>query len=178
MGGQTEQNKAASGLQEKYGNLFNDISGQDFKTKNLFEDYKTPFDFKNFTKQLDELYNTGAGEINRTTAEDVSAAGRNTAERLASQGITGGSILNSAVDSSKNPILKNKMSALDQLRQQKSSGYMTAMGQENQNKFAETSASQSVFSDNMMNLFRKYGLLSGNLGQQENNIGNLQGTTW
>lgn len=178
MGGQTPQEKAASELQNKYGDLFNKISGQDFQTKNLFENYKTPFDFGNFTKQLDELYNTGVGEVNRSANEDMTQAASNTAERLASQGINGGSIANSAIDSSKNPILKNKMSALDQLRKNKQSGYIGAMESDNRNNFMNTSASQDVFSQNMMNLFRKYGMMDQNLGGQQSNLGNLQDTNW
>lgn len=158
--------------------MFNDINNQDFSTQNLFSDYKTPFGFNDFTKQLDELFNNQTNQINQSAASDTSMAGKDTAERLASQGITGGSLYNNTVSNSSIPINKNKYNALSQLTNSKAGAYMGAMNAENANKFATTGANQNVLNDNTMNLFRKYGLLGGNLNSQQSNLGNLKNTNW
>jgi hypothetical protein len=167
--GDSQKAKGASALQntlkQHYGQIGND---QGF---DAFNNYKTPFGFNEMSDVLNKTFDLNSESINRTADSGINKAQRDTAERLASQGNTGGSVLNTAVNASANPINISRFNTLQDLATSREGRNINLMDRANQNQFQNTSAKLQA-------LLSKYGLLSGNLGQQQGNISNLNDKTF
>ena len=174
----TQQSKAASQLYGDERNFGTQLQGMNPQVTNRFNGYQDPFSYGNEESAINQMYNQEQGDINRTAASDTANSNRGTASRLASQGITGGSVLNSAVNEGANNVSKNKYNALSNLKSTRLGLEPGLMENANNRQFAQTGAAQNVDFQNMNNLFQKYGMIAGNYGQQGNAINNLQKTNW
>ncbi len=112
-----------------------------------------PFSYNDISSQLKQLLGQQTGQLNTEAAADTTAANRGTAARLASEGVTGGSILNNSIATNANNVNKNKYSALSSLLTNNTNQNVGAMNQSNTNQF------------------EKYGLLMNNLGNFSNSNG-------
>lgn len=177
MAGQSDREKEAQEQQKRLNEMLSSIQGQNFQVENLFQDYKDPFGYTDMKTQLDQMLSSGKADINRETAENIANYQKGVSGRYASQGI-GGPMLEEAIREGRSKLAKDKLSALSQLTQFGAGKNIDLMNIGNQNKFRSTGASQNVLGQNMNNLFQKYGLLGGTMGQMQNNIGNFSDDTW
>jgi hypothetical protein len=127
--------------------------------------------------QLKQLTDLGIQDVNRTAEGQINAGQQDTAARMASQGITGGSVLNSQVGANRNNVNKSRFNAIQGLKSNNVNANLSAMGMENQNQFQNTNAAQGVDMNNLMAKFRKYGMVGDVYGQKQSNLGNLSDTT-
>jgi hypothetical protein len=145
MSGVSEQEQASSKL---YGDL------------NNLSNYKTPYSYADKINSLNKYYQSATNDLNTQANEDIALSNKNTAGRLASQGVTGGGLLNSAVASGANNITKNKFSALSQLKTAQAGQNASAMSESNQDSLNEYMAA-----------LKKYGAIQGS-------IAGLNDDTW
>ena len=177
--GESAQQEQAGKTMGMLDNLYNQISGFNPNVGNRFAGYQSPFDYTRKRVNLDEIYNLGRQDIERSTAEAIADSSKGTVGRLNSQGITGGSVLDEAVKRGQKDIYKGKQNALQMLTSDKASKDIGLMNQENADRFAITSGAQKVDMENILNMFRKYGLLQGGLGARMSNQGFYSGSnTW
>jgi len=178
MGGTSDREKKADINQQSIDDLLKQIQGINPNVDNRFDKFQFPFDYNAEKKNLDELHNLGLSDINRISENAISDNSKNTAGRLASQGITGGSILDDSIKKGQKDIFKGKFNAIRDLQKNTEAQDIGLMNQENRNQFNLTGAAQDVDFRNMYELFRKYGLLGntqrlslGNLGNYSNSSG-------
>ena len=178
MAGSSDRSSAAQSVDSQLSDLYGKINGQDFQANNRFNNYTPMFGYRDMSKTLDNLYNSQAGALRASAGQDIQQSNKSLASRLASQGITGGSILNDQLESSAGNIRNSNYNALQQLglgRQQQEAGLMN---QSNQDQFRTTQAAQSVDLDNMRNLLSKYGLMNSASATRSGNLQNMDDTTW
>ncbi len=164
MGGQSPQEQAA---QQQYNDLraFNPTVG------NRFANYRPQFGYQDESNALDQQYNQMSNNLLTQSNADTAATVRGITQRLAAQGITGGSIMNNAITGAQNAGSKARVNALGNLKARRLSLTPGLMDSANNQQFAITNAAQNMDLQNMMNQFRKYGMV----GQS---IGGLDNTTW
>lgn len=145
-----------------------DISGQ---AKQLYgqagQDYggfSYPYGISEQRSALDALNEQGMQDINRNAQEDVFGAQRGMAARLASQGITGGSIANQALSQQTSPIYRSKYNALQGLKTARLGQEQGLMNEENQRKYGLMAG--------------KYNALASLLGGRSQAAQGLDDTTW
>ena len=178
MSGSSSRDDAANQLNSELAGYQNQINNINPNVENRFNDYQDQFNAGSFQSTLDRINQSALGAINRRTNEAVSRGQANTAARLASQGITGGSILNSGVQQAADSANEGGFEATQQQGANYLGRYYDMMNQLNANKFRNTSAAQGADQQNYSNLMAKYGLKSGAYGQQMSNLGNLSDKTW
>lgn len=176
MAGQSDREKEAQEQQKRLNEMLSSIQGQNFQVQNLFQDYKDPFGYTDMKTQLDQMLSSGKADINRETAENIANYQKGVSGRYASQGI-GGPMLEEAIREGRSKLAKDKLSALSQLTQFGAGKNIDLMNIGNQNKFRNTGASQNVLGQNINNLFQKYGLMGGTMGQMQGNLQNFDDTT-
>ena len=176
MAGQSDREKEAQEQQKRLNEMLSSIQGQNFQVQNLFQDYKDPFGYTDMKTQLDQMLSSGKADINRETAENIANYQKGVSGRYASQGI-GGPMLEEAIKEGRSKLAKDKLSALSQLTQFGAGKNIDLMNIGNQNKFRSTGASQNVLGQNINNLFQKYGLMGGTMGQMQGNLQNFDDTT-
>ena len=171
--------KQAAG--ERYGDalkeLRDNIGSTDFNVDNRFDTYKPQFGYDSMKSSLEKLYSGAVGDVQANKESDISRLQSDSAERLASQGITGGSIMNSAVNNVGTQVRKNAASDIAKLGEAKAGQDIGLQQYSNGLNLDITKMAQDTDFQNMMNLFRKFGLLSGNLSQVGNSIKNYDNTT-
>jgi len=179
MGGTSEKAQGATDLQGLLKNYYAQIQGeQGFKAPNVTANYETPFDYKSMSGELDKSYKGSIDKINRTAEGQIQQGQGDTAARMASQGITGGSVLNSAVNSNRTDVNKSRFNSLSDLATGRAGQNINLMNLENQNSFQNNQAKQQQYNQEVRNLMSKYGLLSNTTGQMGANVGNLDDTTF
>lgn len=176
--GESNRDEEARKLQGELGGWQNELRGTDFSANNRFNNYKTPFGYKDMSAQLKQLTDLGIQDVNRTAEGQISAGQQDTAARMASQGITGGSVLNNQVGANRNNVNKSRFNAIQGLKSNNVNANLGAMNMENQNDFRNTSAAQNVDLENLMAKFRKYGMIGGVYGQKQGNLQNISDDTW
>jgi len=93
------------------------------------------FGAPDFTRQLDSILNTQTQGLNRQANTARTQGQSDIASRLASQGISGGSLFNNQVAQQGNQTNKSLFDALQQLGQGRLGQQMNVMNQANQNGF-------------------------------------------
>jgi len=174
----SDQQDQAEQLTSEYGDIGQAISQHQSQIKNPFENYKLPFDYESMSKIIDEITQQNLGQVNTQAAGDMSRASTQTTEGLASQGVTGGSILNTAVDKSKNPILKNKYNLTEQLYGQGMQAKQGAMGEENKYNFGATQQKGQFDLANVENDLKKLFGIQGTIDSKSGLLGAYDNTTW
>lgn len=177
MGGESARSKEAGNLQTLLQGYYKDIGNQDFQGKNTWEGYKPSFDYKGMSAETNKAYDLGESKINRTANSAIQTGQGDTAARMASQGITGGSVLNSQVGKVANDVNKNRFNSLSDISASRAGTNVNLMNLENQNRFGINAANQNQINQQKQQLMAKYGLLGNASGQMMGNIGNLDDTT-
>ena len=172
MGSSSDRQDQAEINQQSIDDLLKQIGDINPNVENRFDDYKRPFGYKAKRGNLDRLFKLGREDIDRTSAEAITNRTKGTTGRLASQGITGGSILEEAVKRGQKDIYKNKFNAIRDLETNKEAQNIGLMNQENKDRFNITGAASNIDLKNMFSLFRKYGLLGNTQQLSLQNIGN------
>lgn len=166
----------AQTLMGQYQNLNSQMQAQNTNVGNRFNNYQDAFSYPQMMAQLDQLTQSQTDQLNKQSNTDIASGSSAAAARLASEGITGGSIQNNAINQIRNNANLNKYNALAKIGIGRQSRNVGLMNTANSNKFNETGAAQNVDMSNMNNLFKKYGFLGNNLNSQESNIGNYSKT--
>jgi len=178
MGGQSDRSKSAGDLQTLLQGYYKDIGNQDFQGKNTWEGYKPPFDYKGMSAETNKAYDIGETKINRGADSAIKTGQQDTAARMASQGITGGSVLNSQTNSVANNVNKSRFNSLQDITASRAGTNVNLMNLENQNKFGVNSANQAPINQQKQQLMAKYGLLGNASGQMMANTQNLSDETF
>lgn len=176
--GESKRSSAANTVGQNLTDLNNGISSQTFQVGNRFDKFKPQFGYSDQKANIDDLFNQNTSLINTSFNNAAAKAGNNTISRLASQGITSGSILNDAVDKSTNELNSGKFDALTKLGIAKAGQTGDLMTKTNEDQFRTTQAAQGIDVQNILNTLQKYGLLSNNAGQQMANLQNYDDSTW
>ncbi len=135
---------------------------------NRFENFNLPFNYSSSSNVLDEILGKQKESLGNITNTNLAKAKRGTASRLLSGGVMpGSSAYEDAISASGEDILGENYNALSQLGIGRMSQSIPLMQQENANKFAVTNAAQNVDLQNLMNQFRKMGMLSGQVNDWE-----------
>jgi hypothetical protein len=158
--------------------MYNTIAGTNSNAGNVFANYTPEFSEAQQSGQLDTIYNQGKQDLNQGTAASIAQSQSDAAERLASQGVTRGSLFNKGVTANNNSLYKNKLSALSNLTTNRAAQNIGLMNTANQNQFQVASANQGANQQNMQNLFNKYGLQQSTLDGQQSNLSNLNNDNW
>lgn len=177
MGGQSERSKSASDVQSILKGYYKDIEGTNFQAKNVWDGYKTPFGYKEMSSETDKIYDIGESKINRGANEAIQTGQQDTAARMASQGITGGSVLNSQTGKVASDVNKSRFNSLQDLVARKAGTSVDLMSEENRNKFMVNNQNQGQLNAEMRQLLSKFGLLGNASGQMIGNTQNLDDTT-
>lgn len=162
--GESNRNSAANQLNKE-------LQSQNFTVNNRFDNYHNPFGYNNAMSEFEKLYKTGISDINDNSMNDLAQANQGTVARLASQGITGGSILNNAITQNTTDAGRNRVSAISRLTQNRLSQGANLMQDENNNAFRANAMAQNVDQQNMGNRMNQFGM-------RMNNLQNLDDTTW
>ena len=177
MAGPTDREDRAKKLDFSLDSLSNQVRNLNTSAPNRFEG----LDLSSLGQRrsaLDSVTTAQSNLITRDADQAVSTAQGDTAARLASQGITSGSIFNNSVNNAGNNIRSNQFNSLSRLG-------IGRLGQENSimdstDRFAlgKTSGAARTDQNNLQNLLRKFGI-SGNLqGQRQGLLGAFDDTSW
>ncbi len=151
-----------------YRDLLNNISATNTTVGNRFNNYDMPFSYSDMSGVLDNLFNQQSGQLTRSAGNAVQRGQKDTASRLASQGITGGSVFNNQINKVTDATNQSFADALEQLgigRLGQNAGLMQTA---NQNQFNVTHAAQGVDQQNFINMLQKYGLANSVTGGLSN----------
>lgn len=177
---ESERSKASKGAMQQSKDFGWQLANNDaYNTDagNAFKDYKDPFGYSDMTSQLDKIFNIGKENINQGYSSGLSNANRMTGQRMAANGITGGSIAESAMANNADAANKAKFNALTSLTSNRAGQDVNVMNQSNANKFRSTSAFQGQENQNVMALLQKLGLMGNNISQQGSLAGMQDDTT-
>ena len=176
--GDSSRDKAANQMGGDLNRFKGKIEQQNFGTQNRFDSYKSPFGYNQMKNNLDNVFNDQSNDIKRQFSTDTNNSVQSLSSRLASQGIKGGSIFNTAQSDINNKGNIAKSDALTRLGIAKSDANNDLMRYANDDQFRTTSAAQGIDIQNALALARKYGLLQNTMGMQMQNIGNMDDTNW
>ncbi|MHB8842200.1 MAG: tail fiber domain-containing protein [Candidatus Aquicultor sp.] len=135
--------------------LWSQLSGINTTATNLFDNYEDPNSYEGMSAILDKINGDQSNAITRTAANTVQRGQRDTAARLASQGITGGSVFNNQINSVSDNINDNFAKTLENLDTERMKMEVPLMQTENDNKFRATSAQENIIMQNIMNALNK-----------------------
>lgn len=175
--GESQRSEEAGNVNRRLMDQNRRIGANDPNVANRFEGYQDQFGYGAMSQRLKELYKNRMGDMNRGINTDVSRGLSGTTASLASRGITGGSALDEAHERVRGGGRTARATGAARLGAANIEGNLGAMKESNRNKFRSTSAAQGVDMENMMNIFRQFGLQGGNLGQQMGNLQNMDDTT-
>ena len=177
MGGQSNRDKEATDLQGLLKSYYSDINKEGFKTDNVWKDYQTPFNYDKMGGVLDKVTDANIGKVNRMSDMNIQSGQQDAAARLASQGITGGSIGTNVNEQIRTGVNKDRFNTVSDIMTDRTSKDINLMDLENRNKFNVNNQNQGQLNQETFNLFRKFGLLGSGAGLQMGNLQNLDDTT-
>jgi hypothetical protein len=178
MGGKSERSQAATDVQNTLKGYYKNIEDTNLQAANAWSGYKTPFGYKEMSTETDKIYNIGKNKINQDADSAIQTGQQDTAARMASQGITGGSVLNSQTGNVATGVNKSRFNSLQDLLARKAGTSVDLMGEENKNKFMVNNQNQDQLNRQMQQLFAKFGLLGNAAGQMSSNTQNLSDETF
>lgn len=147
----------------KANSLYNEISGFKPTIANRFDNYKSPYEMNNFSRNLDKIYGGYQDIINRDTAQNIANQQSKLGSSMASRGITGGSILSNTQSRIASDINQTKANAIKNLGISKADNMNNLMKYFNSLDLNKRQLATNVDLSNLGNLFRKFGLQSQNL---------------
>lgn len=128
--------------------------------ENRFDNYEDPFSYDDQKAFMDEIYGGYEDQINKQAASDTADLQQGSAARMASRGITGGSIVDDTMSGIGTDVAKSKYNALSNLKTGKAKGLLGLMDMTNKSKLATTGMASNVDFQNFANELQKLGLLS------------------
>ena len=131
--GESRQDKAVKQNYNLTGDTFNRIGDtvNDFKNVDLsLGDYRT-YSPNNMMSELNNVFDIGRDNINKTFEGDIARSERNAGERLMSQGISKGSLFNNSVASAGDSSRSARYNAIGDLTAQESGAKVGLMGDVN-----------------------------------------------
>ncbi len=171
--GESSRSKASNQYMNDIKAFGNIIGNTNVDAGNAFRGYKNPFGYNEMATNLDKIRDLAAGNIDRDFQRNLSSANMGAAQRMASQGITGGSILNNQFSQNLGQLGAGKFNALQNLAGARMGQEQDIMNLENQNKFRTTAAAQDQDNRNIQALLQRLGLMQGTLGMQGGAVGML-----
>ena len=127
--GESRQDKAVKQNYNLTGDTFNRIGDtvNDFKNVDLsLGDYRT-YDPSKIMQQYGDVFNIGRDNINKTFEKDIARSERNAGERLASQGLSSGSLFNNSIASAGDNARSSRYGAMGDLAMNEASGKVGIM---------------------------------------------------
>ena len=121
-----------------------DVYGQYQQLYNQGKSYQDPFGYAQQAGALNTLQNQQNLNINQMANQNVLNTTQNTTARLASQGITGGSIANQTIAQQNAPINRQRFNALEGLATGRLGQEQSLMNQENQGARTKMNMLQSI----------------------------------
>lgn len=158
----------------QYWETLGQIDDTKTQVNNRFDNYDTPFGYKETSNKLNDLYNLRLGDINKNFSQDVAKGTQDATGRMASQGITGGSVLNDMLSGIRNNGAIRRDSNINNLNQIFTNADLNAMQTENQNQFQNTMAAQNTDFRNIANTLQKLGLRMGGTNAMSNYLNNWE----
>lgn len=122
---------------------------------NLFDNYNDPYDYTKMKEILDKIGVDTSNMMRRSAADTIQRGQKDTAARLASEGITGGSVFNNQVNKVVDTVGSDLTDQLEKLGIDLSKENIPLMQTANENKFRSTQAQQNVIMQNIMNAMNK-----------------------
>lgn len=178
MAGESDQEKQVKANQANINTQLSSAQGINATAKNRFDGMKMPFDYASMAKKLNEVYSQDMGRVNSQAATDTARAGRGAAGRMANSGVTKGSLFNEAVAGAGQNIASAKYNTLGDLSKNRNANDIGLMGMENKNTMDITQNAQNVDFQNILNQFRKSGVIGDVLGLSTQNASMYDNTTW
>lgn len=148
--------------------IYNDLYSKDPTVKNRFDSYSPEFDYNAMSKTLDKVYSNQQTQLGKTAGVRVDDARRAAAARMKSSGITGGAMMEDAVNNAGNDISGSYFDTLGGLGIGRMSQDVGLMDRANANKFQTTQAATNVDMQNIMAMLQRYGLLDRVTGDMTN----------
>jgi hypothetical protein len=131
------------------------------KVANRFDNYTPDFEYGDMSGVLGKLFNSQSNLLTKKAGDTIQRGQRDTASRMASQGITGGSVYNNAINKTSDTVGDSFASALEELGIGRMEKETELMNTANQNKFQATQAAQNVDLQNFMNMLNKWNAMNG-----------------
>ena len=147
--------------------VWNKLYGTDTTVDNPYTNYQNAFNYNDISSNLNSIYSNEEADINRSTNEDIAGQQSNAAQSMASQEITGGSILTDTQKGIASKANKQKYNALSTLGTSQANSTMNLQNSFNQNKLDVTKAGVGVDQQNVQNQLQQGNALSGFLNSQE-----------
>lgn len=175
MAGKSNQEKEAERLISDQRSLQNEIKGGKYNVTNPFTDYKSPFDYKDISGNIESIFKTQENNINKSSADAVAEAQGNAVSSLASRGITGGSAVDTITSGVASKVNKAKSDAMSKLGTDKSSMIADLMKYFDNTDLNVKKAGVDVDLSNISNIL---GGLTNSTRNQSALLGGLDNTTW
>lgn len=162
MGSNSKQENAATNMMNEQNQFRTDLSSGKYKVDNPFTNYSDPFSYKDTSNKMNEIFGLQEKNINRQANDDIAENQADVTARMASRGLTGGSVVDSTLLGVATNIGKNRNNVLSQLRTNQAQSESNLMDTFNRNKLATTQAGLNVDLNNNRNvlssLLSSYGL--------------------
>jgi hypothetical protein len=153
--------------QVKAQDVWNRLYNANPDVTNRFNNYQNPFSYSDMSGNLNDIFNSQTNNLNQQTSSDIAQQQGNAAGSLASQGITGGSLLTDTQTGIASKLNKNKYNALAAIGQNRAQDTMNLQNLFNQNQLQTTQLAQGVDEQNFGNQMQQANSLSGFLNQRE-----------
>jgi len=162
--GESTQEKNAKKVYQSQGDAISGIKGEDL----TLGDYRS-FSSDDMLGNLNNTYNTGIDRINKSFGSDISRSERNAGERMASQGLSKGSLFNNTVASAGDGLKGEKYNAIGGLTMDKGNAELNVMDSVNR-------MDQGDAQFNSMAKLRKYTAILDGLNSQLGSVGMMDST--
>lgn len=176
--GDSPRDNALSRIAATQRKMYDNLEGLNTTVPNRFDNYSQPFGYeellKNHTDSYDQQRRLLKGELGNQAAQ----ARTGVSQRLASQGITGGSIFNQAVSQADTQSKRQSLNALNSLGIAQAEGKTDLQKYANESSLRNVSQQQATDFQNVANLLAKYGAQSNILYSMGNTAGQLDNTNW
>ena len=176
--GETDRSKGAKKLYGDTKAYSSNLGQQDFTTKNLFTNYQSPFGADQQFGKIDDIYNRGISDMNKSLTSESYNAQKGAANRLAGQGINKGSLYNNTVANAGQQAFNKKPGMMSQILNQKDNASLGVMGNANNLDLRRLYGEQGANQQNVANRMNQQRLLAQALGLQGNAVGMQDDTNW
>jgi hypothetical protein len=118
---------------------------------NRFDKYKSPYTYEDMKTFLDQIYGTYENQINQQASDATADLTGDATQRMASRGITGGSVVEDTLSGIGSKVNKNKLNVLSNLGASKAGQNLNLMDLFNTRDFATQKAATDVDLSNVGN---------------------------
>lgn len=178
MAGQSDREMAA---QEQAGNIKNLYGGIDSSFKgasNRFNNYKPQYSIDDLLASTSKNFTSAEDLLKRNAATDSQNIASDTVARLASQGVTKGSIVGDSINKGQDQVRSRLYDALVKTEIEKNSALTGLKERGNAFNLDVDKLAQGYDPNSIDNIYRQAGIKGNILGLNQANIGNMDDTTW